>query len=235
MTVVIAAVAALLGFLSGPILQQIAERAIERDDRALAEAADWPRAFQFSEDSLATLAVRIVTAGLAAGVVGAIGIEFILPAYLWFVVITVIVTVTDLRAKLIPDRITWPAVVVGLPLFGIGAIADGDPERVLWGAAGALIYGAWLLISALIAPKAMGFGDVKLAPFLGWYTAGQHLGFVVIAVVSAHLISGVFAFGILLVGGLSRRKTAFPFGQFMVIGAYVALFAGQAIVDWYLT
>ena len=30
------------------------------------------------------------------------------------------------------------------------------------------------------------------------------------------------------------RKTAIPFGPFLALGGLVALFAGDAIVDWYL-
>jgi leader peptidase (prepilin peptidase) / N-methyltransferase len=31
------------------------------------------------------------------------------------------------------------------------------------------------------------------------------------------------------------RRTAVPFGPFLALGGVVALFAGDAMVDWYLT
>jgi prepilin signal peptidase PulO-like enzyme (type II secretory pathway) len=34
-------------------------------------------------------------------------------------------------------------------------------------------------------------------------------------------------------GALEGRKTAVPFGPFLALGAVVALFAGDAMVDWY--
>jgi leader peptidase (prepilin peptidase) / N-methyltransferase len=35
--------------------------------------------------------------------------------------------------------------------------------------------------------------------------------------------------------GVARgRKTAIPFGPYLALGGLVALFAGNAIVDWYL-
>jgi leader peptidase (prepilin peptidase)/N-methyltransferase len=36
-------------------------------------------------------------------------------------------------------------------------------------------------------------------------------------------------------GAQEGRKTAVPFGPFLALGGVVALFAGDAMVDWYLT
>ena len=35
-------------------------------------------------------------------------------------------------------------------------------------------------------------------------------------------------------GAAEGRKTAIPFGPFLALGGLVGLFAGDAIVDWYL-
>ena len=40
---------------------------------------------------------------------------------------------------------------------------------------------------------------------------------------------------IALKGSADGRKTAVPFGPFLALGGVVALFAGDAMVDWYLT
>jgi leader peptidase (prepilin peptidase)/N-methyltransferase len=82
-------------------------------------------------------------------------------------------------------------------------------------------------------PAGMGFGDVKLSGVLGLYTAwlgwdvwgaGLLLGF---------LFGGFFGIGLVLLkrGG---RKTAVPFGPFMLVGAFVAIFFGHALVSGYL-
>jgi leader peptidase (prepilin peptidase)/N-methyltransferase len=35
-------------------------------------------------------------------------------------------------------------------------------------------------------------------------------------------------------GAQEGRKTAIPFGPFLALGGLVGLFAGDAVVDWYL-
>ena len=78
-----------------------------------------------------------------------------------------------------------------------------------------------------IYPPGMGFGDVKLAPIIG-----AQLGLfgwvpLVRSLIFGHLVSGVVAIAIVLIGlatrGRLRWRTAFPFAPFMVIGAVAAL------------
>ena len=49
---------------------------------------------------------------------------------------------------------------------------------------------------------------------------------------SAFLLGSVVGIAV-IVGGKGGRKTKVPFGPFMVIGTFLALFFGQAVVDWY--
>jgi leader peptidase (prepilin peptidase)/N-methyltransferase len=82
-------------------------------------------------------------------------------------------------------------------------------------------------------PAGMGFGDVKLSGvlglYLGWlgwgvWAAGLFLGF---------LIGGLYGIALLL-RGRGGRKTAVPFGPFMLLGVLLAVLVGQRLVDAYL-
>jgi leader peptidase (prepilin peptidase)/N-methyltransferase len=78
----------------------------------------------------------------------------------------------------------------------------------------------------------MGVGDIKLAAVLGLF-----LGRAVGPAVFIALISGTLVGALIMArkGVAEGRKTAVPFGPFLALGGVVALFAGGAMVDWYLT
>jgi leader peptidase (prepilin peptidase)/N-methyltransferase len=79
----------------------------------------------------------------------------------------------------------------------------------------------------------MGFGDVKLAGIIGALLGSLSYSAVLIGGFSAFLISGLVALPMLITRRRSR-KSALPFGPFMVIGALVALFFGAPLADMYL-
>ena len=72
---------------------------------------------------------------------------------------------TDLRSRLIPNRLTLPALAAGLLL----AVAGGGMGWAGLGgaAAGAAAFGVPLLLFWAAAPEAVGAGDVKLGFALG--------------------------------------------------------------------
>ncbi len=77
----------------------------------------------------------------------------------------------------------------------------------------------------------MGMGDVKLAGVMGLF-----LGRAVAPAMFTALVAGSLV-GALIVsraGAREGRKTAIPFGPYLALGGLVGLFAGDAIVDWYL-
>lgn len=148
-----------------------------------------------------------------------------------FLGLLVAISVIDLRHKKIPNRLVYPAVVVAAAWI---VVADLGGSQLAAGPAGLgfLAYGVGLLIVALISPKGMGMGDVKLAAFVGLVLGSLGLDLVAVAAGAAVLLGGVGSL-IALVAG-AGRKTAIPFGPFIAAGAVVAAFAGEAIADAYL-
>ena len=178
--------------------------------------------------------VEVLTAVLFASTVVVIGLKWFLPAYLWFAGVTMALVLTDLDVKRIPNRILYPSTVAGTVLLLGGAIADGNINDLWRGLAGGGIYFALFFVIALIAKGGFGFGDVKLAFFLGEYLAFQSWEVLGTGIALGITAGGLIALG-LLVLRRADRKTHIPFGPAMVIGAYLAIVAGERIADWYLS
>jgi leader peptidase (prepilin peptidase) / N-methyltransferase len=147
---------------------------------------------------------------------------------LGLVLIAVLVPIAliDLEHRIIPNKITLPAAVAAI---AIGAALDlrGVPEQLIAGAGA----GGFLLAFALAYPRGMGMGDVKLAAVLGLFLGRSVAVAMLVAVFSATLVGAAV---MARVGVQEGRKTAVPFGPFLAIGGVVGLFAGPAIIHWYL-
>ena len=189
---------------------------------------------------------RLVVVAIATGLLFAatplvVGVDWVLPAYLWFVALTVTLTLTDLDSKLIPNRILFPGTAIGLVLLyagnlldvwvGDGVMTGGDLLRPLLGGAA---YYLVLLALALLGPAgALGGGDVKLGFLLGLFTAYQSWDVLVVAILAAFIGGGLVSL-LLIITRIRDRKDAIPFGPYLIGGAYFALVWGAAIADWYL-
>ena len=82
-------------------------------------------------------------------------------------------------------------------------------------------------------PAGMGFGDVKLAGVLGMATAWCGWGAWAVGLFGGFLSGGLFGLA-LLATGRGGRKSAVPFGPFMLAGALLAVLAGQPLAEAYL-
>jgi leader peptidase (prepilin peptidase)/N-methyltransferase len=142
------------------------------------------------------------------------------------VLLLVPVTLIDLDHRIIPNRLMLIGAVVAPALVLL--VAPGNIVEHLIAAVAA---GGFFLIAVLAYPRGMGMGDVKLAAVLGLF-----LGRAVGPAVFIALVTGTLAGALVMArkGVQEGRKTAVPFGPFLALGALVALFAGDAMVDWYL-
>ncbi|MGP3956613.1 prepilin peptidase [Nonomuraea sp. 3N208] len=153
---------------------------------------------------------ELVTAAVTALVAWRLGLP-----YVPFAVIGVALAVIDWRTTILPDAITLPA----YPITALALLPTGElPRALAGGAALAAIYGLlWV-----IRPDALGLGDVKLAGLIGM--AGAALGWQawVVAAFCGQLLGALYALA-LLVTGRGTRHTQFPFGPFMLLGAFTVL------------
>jgi leader peptidase (prepilin peptidase)/N-methyltransferase len=170
--------------------------------------------------------VEAMTGLLCAGVVLAKGPDEDALLGLALVLLLVPITLIDLDHRIIPNKLTLLGAVVAPLLVALTA-----PDALLEHLIAAAAAGGFFLLAALAYPRGMGMGDVKLAAVLGLFL-GKAVGpAVFVALVAGTLVGGAV---ISRKGAQEGRKTAVPFGPFLALGAVVALFAGDAMVDWYL-
>jgi leader peptidase (prepilin peptidase)/N-methyltransferase len=177
--------------------------------------------------------VELTTAALFVVMALRFGLDPVLPAYLYLAAVGLALAVIDLDCKRLPDKLTLPSYPVAAALLGIAALAgsdSGDPLRALIG--GAAMYAIYFAL-CFAYPAGMGFGDVKLAGVLGLYTAWIGWGAWAVGLFLGFFLGGVFGFLLILVrrGG---RKTAVPFGPFMLLGVLVAILVGEELAQAYL-
>lgn len=145
-----------------------------------------------------------------------------------------ILFVYDLRWGLLPNVVVYPLIVLGLIDAAIrvsltpgAGVVEYSTHVVLGVAAMAGIYATLYFVSR---GRWVGFGDVKLAVFMGAVLGWEKTLLVL-------MLANVIGLLIILPGLATKKlskKSHIPFGPFMVIAFVVAGLAGDAIINWYL-
>ncbi|MET9428891.1 A24 family peptidase [Streptomyces sp. NPDC003036] len=170
-------------------------------------------------------ALPLGTALACAVLAAATGPRPELAAWLLLAPFAVLLAAVDARVHRLPDRLTLPLAGAAAGLLGAAALLPGHAGSWPSALLGGLALGGAYFTLFLIHPNGMGFGDVKLAlslgVALGWYgwdilLAGAFAGF---------LFGAVYGMGLVLLRRASR-KSAIPFGPFMIGGALVGLLLG---------
>lgn len=154
-------------------------------------------------------------------------------AFLPLVWVLVVLSLIDIDHKLLPNRIVLPALASEAVLLGVSAALGRGAHAYLSALIGMVGAFGFFFALALISPRGMGMGDVKLSAmiglalgFLGWehVVVGLFLGFFAGAV-------GGIALIVIRRGGM---KSTIPFGPYMALGAVLSVLYGGPIADAWL-
>lgn len=178
-------------------------------------------------------AMALATGGVWALLGWARGSQADLPAFLLLGAVAVMLTYIDIRVHRLPDLLTLPTLAAGALLLLASAFVAGEWGAYLRGWLAALALFGGYLVLAMIRPSDLGFGDVKLAAVLGLYLGWLGWGTVVVGAFLGFLF-GALAGIALLATRRATRRSAIPFGPYMLLGAIVATVWGDALLDIYL-
>ncbi|MDF2848882.1 MAG: prepilin peptidase, partial [Oerskovia sp.] len=150
----------------------------------------------------------------------------LLPAAGYLAVVGSALAVIDARTHRLPDALVLPSYPVVATLLGLASVAVPDGGALVRALVGGLgLYGAYFLLA--LAPSGLGFGDVKLAGLIGAVLAWCGWAELAVGASAAFFLGGAWAV-VLLATRRAGRRSAIPFGPFMVAGALVGLFGGPA-------
>lgn len=133
----------------------------------------------------------------------------------------------DLKTKKIPDLFLFPLIIA----TAIGSLVLGTPpfaSIVFALMIAAVLFGGQIFISK---GTWLGEGDLYLALALAIMFGWERF---LVTIVVSYFLGALVSIG-LLVSKKATKKTAIPFGPFLVLGALVTLFFGNDLIAWYIT
>ena len=197
------------GLVLGPWLARVSVRLARRDGAATAGAR---------RTGLTVVLVALALAG--ALLVG--GVRPGTVALAWTGLAGVVLAQVDLAVHRLPDRVTLPAYAAVATALVVDAVALGTWPALLRSAlAGAAAFGL-AAAAAVLSPRGLGFGDVKLLGLLGLVLGWVGWG-ALLAGVFLGLVTGAAASLTLIAAGRAGWRTALPFGPPLLVGAVLAL------------
>jgi len=139
-----------------------------------------------------------------------------------FTMILIVTAFTDINEGIIPDKVTYPGIVMGILLspFTLGLKSS---------ALGAIVFATIFLVTALVSRGGMGGGDIKLAGVIGAFTG---LTGAVQTLFISSFAGGLWAL-LLISRGKANRKTSIKFGPFLAVSGWLVWLYGGEILDLY--
>jgi len=167
-----------------------------------------------------------------------------------FAALLIVLTITDLRERILPDKVNFAGLGLGLLLSLFTRPVDGTalwlanhlfayppPEAALSftdaligaGVASGLL---WLVAEGYFRARGregMGLGDVKMMAMAGAFLGLQRA---LLTILLGSLLGSIIGIAVIAIGR-KGRDFELPFGTFLGAGAMLVVFFGSPALDWY--
>ncbi|WP_240109312.1 A24 family peptidase [Streptomyces sp. MUM 203J] len=171
-------------------------------------------------------AVAVAAPGCAA-IAWATGARPELAVWLLTAPVLVLLATVDARVHRLPDQLTLPLAAAAPVLLGGTALLPGHAGTWTGALLGGAVLGGAYLVLFLVNPEGLGFGDVKLAVPLGAALGWYGWGVLFTGAFAGFLLGALYGVGLMALRRAGRRS-AIPFGPFMIVGAAAGLVLGAA-------
>jgi leader peptidase (prepilin peptidase)/N-methyltransferase len=127
----------------------------------------------------------------------------------------------DIDTHLLPRRIVYRTIAIAMPLLVLSAFFDNTGSFIGMFIGG---LGMWCMLRVLevLSRGDLGGGDVGLGGLLGLYLGWVSYEAILIGLIAAFFVGGLFAVA-LLVTRKANRNTHFAFGPFLIVGTLIAV------------
>lgn len=137
----------------------------------------------------------------------------------------------DSEHQIIPDIITLPGIAVGL-LWSFSSSGIGIVNALIGAAVGyGALFAVALLGDFLFKKESMGGGDLKMTAMLGAFLGWQK---VILTFMLSAVVGLVVSLVVMALSSAFRQERRLPFGPYLAIAGFIALFWGDQLIDWYL-
>jgi leader peptidase (prepilin peptidase)/N-methyltransferase len=214
-TELVAVASGLLGLIAGVALNRLAGR--------------YPWGSGRTSPAVRPPVVELATAALFALTAVRFGPSWELPAFLFLAGAGVLLAVIDIRHKILPNRVTLPAIAGGAVLLAAAALGTGGWSSLGRAALGAVVLFIVFFVLVLISPRSIGMGDAKLAALLGLYLGWLGTAVLVLGIAAGFVVQAVLALMLLLTRRIGLRGEL-PFGPAMLVGAALVIGWSDALL-----
>ncbi len=175
-------------------------------------------------------AVEALT-GLVSGYIAwRFGFSWTTAAALLFAWAMIAAAFIDLDTFYLPDDITLPLIWVGLLINMRGTFVD-LPTAVLGAVAGYLsLWAVYWAFKLATGKEGMGYGDFKLLAAIGAWLGWKMLPVVILLSSFVGAVVGIS----MIVFARHGRNVPIPFGPYLVLGGLIAMFWGDALIEYYM-
>jgi leader peptidase (prepilin peptidase)/N-methyltransferase len=178
------------------------------------------------------LALRLaLTTAVLGGAVGLhLGWSWDLLVALPMVPVLVALTYVDWHTTYLPTRIIAPSYLLLVLTIVVAGLASGDHDDLLRALIGWAVYGGIFFTFWFFFPGGWGYGDVRLSGLLGLLLGSLGWAEFYVGIMSGILLGGFGGVLLALVRRSLRRR--YPYGPFMVTGAFLGILLGHAFAVW---
>lgn len=137
----------------------------------------------------------------------------------------------DIENMIIPDSLNYSLLWLGL-ICNQHAYFTSLSSAVWGSIAGYLsLWSTYHIFKFLTKKEGMGFGDFKLFAAAGAWLGYEMLPLIILVASALGSIVGLFS----IMLKLSKKESPMPFGPYLCIGTWLAMFWGQDIYSYYLS